>query len=220
VGWLALLVAWCASISIGLNSPALAAGPLAAVLLGPTWEPGVLSAARLRSATRFAVTVGLAAALVLVWGTARFCLIYRDGPYTEVNQPLDDVLAGGAGLRTNPRTFALMSDLKHAVSLTEGRPYAVVADFPAHWARAKQHNPLSIDWPQSTELNTPALRARVIGDLEALRAGGCIVAQNVAAGPFAERTKPIEDDSYYFVLTYVRTHFRKIAGTRWFDLYE
>jgi hypothetical protein len=220
IGWLALVVAWCASLSIGLNSPALAAGLLATVLLAPAWDFGITWSTRARAATRLAAAAGVAAAFVVVWGTARQCVIYRDGPATELTQPLDRVLPGGAGLRTNPQTFALMSDLALAVDRTRGT-HAVVADFPAYWVRAAQRNPVSIDWAQSTELNTPALKARVIGDLEALRGHGCIVAQKVAAGPFAESATPVAaDDSYYFVLSYVRTHFRRTGGTRWFDVYE
>ena len=220
VGMLALTVAWCASISIGWSSPALAAGPLAASLMASAWPAGTQADGRRASIRRWALGVGVAAAFAAIGSAARLDVIYRDGPATELSQSLDGIWPGGAGLRTNPQTSALISDLARAVSRTRGRTYAVVADFPGYWVKADQRNPLSIDWPQSTELGTPRLKSRVIADLEALRGRGCILVQKVVTARAAERFDPIEDESYYFIPFYVRSHFQRTGATRWFDIYE
>lgn len=224
LGFLALLTAWCASISIGVSSPALAAGALVAQLLAEARAGAGAATIEARPGRRRAaeilVAAGATAAVLLCWATARVAVIYRDGPATELTERLDGVFPGGAALRTNPRTRAVLADLDRAVSRVGDHPYAIVADYPGYWARAGQRNPLSIDWPQPTELNRPELKARVIDDLERLRGSGRIVVQKVPAGPMATTLDPIRDDSIYFVPAYVRGHFQRVDGTRWFDIYQ
>jgi hypothetical protein len=235
LAWLAVLVAWCAMISFGVNSPMLAAGALAVASLTLLAPLGVIAVApkvvtpqaridarraALASWTASWLRVLLACALLAVWGRARLEVIYRDRPARELVAPLDGVLQGGAGIFTNPDTRALLADLDRAVALTGGHPHAIVTDFAGYWVKARERNPLSIDWPQSVELGKPALQARVIAELEALRGHGFVIVQKYAAGPVAARFVPLVDRRYYFVPFYVREHFEKVGETVAFEIYR
>ena len=218
---IALLVAWCASISIGLNTPVLAAGILALVplvVLTQRDRPKPIRPAR--SATGTVLRLVVTVALCLIWINARLRVIYRDRPAAELTQRLDGVLPGGAGVRTNPETQALMSDLNRAVALAGERPYAIVADFAGYWVAAPQRNPLSIDWAQSVELSTPALRTQIERELAAFRGRGWVIVQKFEAGSAAVGARPLPAGQYYFVPAYVRTHFQRVRETAYFELYR
>jgi hypothetical protein len=77
---------------------------------------------------------------------------------------------------------------------------------------------LPIDWPQSIELNKPALVNRVIRDVEAHRGKLVFIVQRVSAYMLATGYVPLED-SNLTVMWYVRRHFTRKGETRFFDLY-
>lgn len=218
---LALLTAWIASLSLGYRTPALAAGPLAAFLLAGATEP-LRSPEQSRGSGRLALTTAaLAIALLSVWAVARRQHVYHDRPAHELTRRLDGVLPGGRFLRTNANTWAVMADLRRAVELTRGRPYAIVADFAGYWVRAPQRNPLPIDWPQTLELCQPPLLQRVTRALEARRGHGVVIVQKVYAADLAQGFVPIgKGNSYYYVIDYVRSMFQKSGETTWFEIYE
>jgi hypothetical protein len=221
-GTLALVTAWSASISVGYNTPALAAGPLAAHFLERALRPGRAGGVSSRRSRLLSLTgVGVACAFALVWITARLHHIYRERPASELTCRLDDVLPGGRLLRTNRNTYQLLADLRRAVAGTGGRPHAIVVDFPGYWAKAPERNPLSVDWPQPVELNQRSLMMRVIGDLEALRGRGRVIVQKVYVFDVANRFVPLDNHRpYNIVATYVRQRFRKTGETDWFEIYE
>lgn len=217
-GAIVLAVAWCTSISIGMNTPALAAGGLAVFMLvagtptmsrtGPNWRAQAV------------VSLLTLAAITFLWVHARRDRIYRDRPAANLSASLDGVLAGGRGLVTNPNTAELMVDLRSAIELARGRPVAIVVDFPAYWVRSAGRNPLSIDWPQGIELNRPELRARVIDDLERLRGRGVIIVQKHDTATAPRGFQPTADSDDYFLIAHVRDRFRRMGGTAHFDLYK
>lgn len=215
LGVIALVTAWCTSISVGMNTPALAAGTLAIHLLAVATP-----APERRGRAGAALTLALFAAVTVPWCGARLTRIYRDRPAAELTAPLDGTLAGGRGLVTNARTAEVMKDLQRAIALAGDRPVAVVADFPAHWVRAPAPNPLSIDWPQGIELNRPELRARVAADLEQLRGRGVIIVQRHHTATLAHGFVPTPDSREYALIGHVRERFRRTGGTAHFDLHE
>lgn len=215
---LVLAVAWCASISIGLNTPALAAGLLALVPLVTLAS----SAHPSRDARAWTNATRAAAALLVLgtWAHARLEVIYRDRPASELTSRLDGVLPGGAGIVTNARTAALLADLDRAVAATHGRPYAIVCDFAAWWAKAPARNPLPVDWAQAVELPTPALEQRVIAALEAQRLVGVVLVQKRASFRVADDVRAPATGRYYAIADWVRGHFTKAGETAEFELYR
>jgi hypothetical protein len=134
---------------------------------------------------------------------------------------LDGVLAGAAGVRTNPNTFEVLSDLRGLVDQLNGRRYALVVDFPGWWAKSAQANPSPTDWPQSIELCTEGLQDRFSSRMVALRGNTVFVVQKVQATTLADGFIPVGNDNlYYGAAVWIRHTFRKVGETRFWDLYE
>jgi hypothetical protein len=221
-GALVLLVAWSGSVSLGYKSPALLSGALATYLLGGVLAPLRAGEGRKRSRGLQWAVAALAGLLGVEWGAARLVNIYCERPAWELVRPLDRVLAGASHLRTNPRTYALMADLSEAIRRTNGRTVAIVPDCTAYWVKAEQRNPLSISFVNSWELPTPGLYERIVRDLESLRGHGSILVNKIDAYRLArEGFIPLGNDEWFYpIVGHVRSNFRKIGETRWFEIYE
>jgi hypothetical protein len=209
---LALLAVWSASISVGYATPALGAAALA---------PLIVFFHRSRPATtaRRAVAVALGAAALVALPFARLGHIYRELPAPRLTRALDGVFPGAAGIRTNPNTGWFLDDLRAAVDRDPERPFAIIPDVPGYWARARQRNPLPIDWPQSTELATPDLTGRVIASLESQRGRLRVLVQKVEARFLAERFVRLRVRDYP-VVEHVQRHWTRVGETDFFEIYE
>jgi len=216
---LAVLLALVTTVSIGLDSPVLAAGPLAVAILALAFGvPDGESRPALRP-MRQALLIATALVGLVCWGVGRAHIVARDRPMSELHAPIGDVMPGTTGLKTNPDTRAFLEDLAHAVARVHGRRVAILPDLAAYWVRSPQRNPLSIDWPQETELATPALEARVCHDLESQRGTLVVLVQKVSAATIAYGWRPL-GESHYGVVRFVRSRFRKVGETAFFDVYE
>lgn len=214
-----LCLAWSTSISAGHNTPALVAGPLAAVLMlwgrssaegrpavrGPRWSAALLG-----------LTV---AAVVPAFAHARRAYVYRDRPAAELVHPLDGVFPGARGIRTSARTFAFLRDLRSAVALAKGARYAIVPDLAGYWVDVKDHNPLPVCWATKPELNDPTLLARAESALEAGRGRLVVIVQKVNAGLLSDGFFPVPDEPETLV-PLVRRRFERFAETEYFELYR
>lgn len=237
-GLLIIFTAWCTSISIGYRTPALATGPLILFLVACGWSscqvPGEQKVPYRSKSSLFYrffhpnvlrkfinVQVILLVAISLVaFGMARENHIYREQSASHLNQDLGDVLPGARLIRTNDNTYSFLMDLQDAKNMvkSEGKNYCIIPDVAANWVRSLQRNPLSIDWPQETELGNQELVDRVVGDLEADRGRVIVIVQKYEANELASGLAPLSDS--YAVVHYVRSNFRKVGETRFFELYE
>lgn len=218
----ALGTAWCASISIGYNTPALMNGPIALLLLGIArehrrsegWE-------RARAAEAFALALLLGASLY-GFVHARLRFVYEDRAAFALDRSLDGVFPGADGLRTNENTYAFLADLTDAIAIAGEREFAILPDFSAYWASARRRNPLPIDWPHGGELAAnETSRARVLAALREGRAKGRVaIVQKIAPYTLAYNARPLMGGGYHKVVETVRREFRKIAETDFFEVYE
>lgn len=223
---LAALTAWSASLSYGYNTPALATGPLAVVMLGfvhPSARRGAAfgdDAAR-RIGVSWSVAVMALAALVSInhW-IARHDFVYLDRPSAELVAPLDGVFAGAQGISTNARTAAFLVDLDRAIGLAAGRPVVILPDLAAYWVTAETPNRLPIDWPLGDILIAPVLIDRVTQTIGAQRAEIVVIVQKVRANALARDFVPLPDSHRYVVVRHVRETYDEVAETRFFTLYE
>lgn len=220
-GLLALLIVWASAISIGYNTPALGAGILAIVLVAYIYR----SSNRLPYAA-WQRWLPLSAGLVLVcvgifqFNTTRQTLIYREQPAQQLTAPLDGILIGGRGIKTNSNTAAFLQDLNTAISQTNGTRYAIVPDLAAYWVQAPHPNPLPIDWTLFIELNNPLLIERVTGALNQERGSFVIIAQKVQAESLAQGFFPFANPAYSPIANAVRKTFQPLGATRFFELYH
>jgi hypothetical protein len=213
-----IVVAWASAISVAVNYPALAAGILWCamfVALFPEWR-GILR----RPALRSAVALASLALVAVCFHLGRTQRIYRDLPASELSASLDAILSGAAGIRTNPRTAAMLADLRDvATSATQsGRAVAILPDCAAWWIRSPQRNPLPVAWDNEVELPTAALRQRAIEAIASQRGHLTILVTRFETDSLAGTPLPLKPR--YPATQFVRTHWRKAGQSPFFELYE
>lgn len=218
-GSMVALLAWSASLSLGYKTPALASGLLITFLFSFVYERIAWNGLYWRP------LAALAAALIVMpaFHYTRTHSIYREQPASQLTYSLDGVLPGARLIRTNPNTYAFLTDLNVAIekAATNGLPYAILPEIAAYWVKAEQSNPLPIDWAKTTELSTKPLVERVIQSLERQRSKQVVLVQKVTANALQDGFHPLEGRGRKFaVATYVETHFEKIDETQYFDLYR
>lgn len=217
IGLIAVAVGWCTALSIGYNTPALAAG-LAATLLLQFWFP------RPGSPPKFGWTAGILVGIVGVWclwafDQTRMKFVYLERPANELTWSLDGVLPGGAGLRTDRNTYLVLRDLR-ALTAVGGGQYAILPDFAGYWPAADQPNPLPIDWSQWIELGSPALRARAIAAMNAHRGRLTFIVAKFETSSLAKGFTPATTSFRYPLAAYARTHYTKVGETPYFEIYR
>lgn len=237
-GVMLLIVAWSVSLSIGYNTPALAMGPLVLFLVGcaisscpapvGSRESGRLNwSVLVRPLTRLSVRnhINILAVLLLIgtlitFSIARLTYIYREMPASHLTYDLGEVLLGGKLIKTNHNTYLFLKDLEVARDIAKDKEkgYAIIPDVAANWIKSSQPNPLSIDWPQSTELGRQELEDRIIGDLERHRGGLIVIVQKYQASSLNSGFSPLSDR--YHIVQYVQSHWSKTGETQFFELYE
>ena len=218
-GVVVALLAWSVSISRGYNYPVLGAGILLTFVFGLTYRQ--LPKTQLRGEA-FALLVAALLTLVVFHHTRAYH-IYRDWQASQLTHPLGDVLPGARHIRTNPNTYSFLADLNTAIRLVDTNKfkYAIVPQVAVHWVRARQANPLPIDWAQGGELNTPVLLGRELRAIERQRSQTVILVQKVNASMLSWGFYPIRtNDSWNAVVGYARTHLKKIGETKYFELYR
>lgn len=214
-GALAVTVAWAASISVGYNTPALAAGLLAAYLLLEAWR-GLEALQLVRVA--YLAPVGVAA--ILAWTGAvgvRHQHIYRDAPASQLVYDLGGIFPGAAGIKTNATTYAVAADLQRAIELTAGQRYAIMPEFAAYWVQADQENPLPLDWLYWLEMNDPRLRDRILWQMDAQRGSLVVLVQKVSAAALPGLAPPAGDP---WITSHVQATWTPVAETEYFVLYQ
>lgn len=237
-GTLAVGAAWCTSLSIGWNSPALATGPLILFLIATVpfscslvsedktlnssknslirW---ILSLKNVRHIINILLIIVTVSSLI-AFGIVRQEYIYREQPASHLTYDLGDVLPGAKGIKTNKNTYDFLKDLQNAKNIAEemGKKYCIIPDVAANWVKDSQSNPLPSDWPQNTELGRKELLDRAIGDLEKMRGTIIVIVQKYEAASLAGGFVSLGDS--YKIVNYVHSHFYKIGETQYFELYE
>ena len=211
----AVMIGWCTSISVGYNTPALAAGVSVVFLLTLQHRSPVSPA--------FLVPV-LTLCLIVVttanYWQARHKHIYLDADSAQLTEDAADLLPGLQRIRTGPNTAAFLRDLKLAVTLAGDRPYAIIPDLAAYWVKAGVRNPLPMDWPLGDILIRDDLIERFTNALPGSERQQVVIVQKVRANALARGFLALPDSQRYVVATYARTHLKKIGETKFFELYE
>jgi hypothetical protein len=221
IALIALLLAWSSSLSIGYNMPILASGQLLSVLLAFSYPFFKDELEKHFNRPIYTVTLfGLTAIVLLFFGLARFHSIYREDVGLNLTENLDAVLPGGKGIRTNENTFSFLNDLREAarVSQTFGATYTILPDCAGWWVKSQETNPISIDWPQDTELSSTESVDRVVKELESMRKSNIIIVQKFEANKLAGGFFPLGKG--YSVVNYVRDNFSLVYETPYFLLYR
>lgn len=216
-GILILSIAWCASISRGYGTPALASGPL--ILFFTAY--GLSAQKKLIRRMKFNFTlISLSLIILAAFAVTRISHIYWEQPAGNLNYNIGNVLEGGNLIKTNINTFHFLEDLEAAKKIVkdEGKEYSIIPDVPANWIKSSQPNPLSIDWVQIIEKVNRELADRVIADLEKHRGSTIVIVQKYTARLLASGFSALPES--FVVVNYVRSNFTKIKETQFFELYR
>lgn len=211
---LAAALGWCASISVGYNTPALGCGAAGALLLGfggSAWPKGA-------HAYRVALVV-LAVLAGAAMYQARHRFVYRDLPADLQYADLGPVFPGGRGIRTNAETAALLADLRVAIATAGSTRYAVIPDLAAHWVRADRPNPLFADWPFTVELSNPKHFLRVLDDFHHGRGKLVVIIQKYRADVLPQGRVAFSGVPYDIV-DLAKRMLTKTGETEFFELYR
>jgi hypothetical protein len=216
-------LAWSASISIGYPTPVLATGALACVLgVSTLGALGGLAANAGAHARRFGWIFAVILALFAGWRstTLRMKHIYRERSLAELRVPLDGILAGGRGLRTNPRTADYLRDLNDLVASLEGRDYALLPGVAAHWIRSRQKNPLLLDWEDPVELPTRRAQQRAANAVARLHGRAVVIVSKTNPDSLAFGAHAPTVIAPNGALAEVLAHWTRAKETRYFAIYE
>ena len=211
----------CSAISRGYQTPAHVAGPLAIVLaLG---VPGLFDPPSRPQAMRagFACAVAVLLFVGPRWWSGRRDHLVHELTAPSLTRDLSGVLPGGAGIRTDENTFALLQDLRETVDRQRGSRYAIIVDVPGWWACARQRNPLPTDWPQAIELPTEALQMRFSASVIAQRADLAVLVQRSYVVRAAEGFVPLDmNNPYYGAAIWVTRTLQRESETRYWGVYR
>lgn len=214
-------LAWAALISSGYNQPSLTAG----VLLVVVWQLAAHLAQRPSFTHRIpSITVGaVVAVLAIALWHARREYPYMEKPARELTYDAGPVLRGASGLRTQLLTHDALLELQSLTDAFEqqGRPYAILTDYSAHWVRSTQRNPLVCEWPQSTELaRNPDLYQRVAAGLGRLPPTTVLIVQRHITGLHYLGLVPLSvSPEFYTLQDLVASHSRLLSSGHFFQLY-
>lgn len=216
-GLVIVAVVWCTALSIGYNTPALAAGLLVVFLL-VLFFPDPESS---RAVKWTPAAIVMIVTVISLWkfDEARLKFVYLERPASELKWRLDGILPGGAGLLTDQNTYHVLKDLQAATVAAGGR-YAIQPDFSGWWVKSDQANPLPIDWAQWIELGSPQLKSRAIRAMNAQRGELTIIVAKYETAALAKRLAPSPNSFRFPLAAYARTHYAKVGETSYFELYR
>ncbi|MCG3135073.1 MAG: hypothetical protein HMLKMBBP_02576 [Planctomycetes bacterium] len=212
-GALVFSLAWTVSVSVGWNSPGFGTGACA------VWLLVVACAGSGRSTLIAACAAGVAA--LAAFHPARTRKIYRDRPAAELTVPLDGILPGAAGIRTNPETAAMLAELRDTAARTEG-PVTVLPDLAAFWIRSERRNPLPIDWPFGFELGSPAVRARYREALDRSRGTVTVLLTKYRTEDLAWTRRPVPSsrEDWWPIPPWIRSGWTKTGEGAFFETWR
>lgn len=208
LNFLVLLLAWSASVSIGLNTPVLLACALFLMVMN-TWNDE-------KHSTWLAMAS--LAILLLPYHYGRRHFIYRDLNASRLEYHLGDVMPGAQGIYTNKRTYDLHSDLDSIARTSE--KLALLPYGGAYWATNSKPNPSLIHWTSGIELQNLDVRSRFIKQLDEQRGDLKVLIPKYDVVRLAEGRKPFPIQKHYPVSEYISINWEKVSETSYFFIYE
>jgi hypothetical protein len=151
-----IIISWCSSISLGVNSPVFTVGLLAGTLL-------VLIIYLIKNLdlklhyfnerifVRLSVVTIAVFIIVAIYGQRK--VNYYDLPSGELKHSLDEIIEGFGGVRSNSLTYEyyqnLMSIYNHYPGMKDN--FVILPNNAAIYPLLKSRNPFPVDWMQHDE---------------------------------------------------------------------
>lgn len=211
---LCLLLAWCVSISVGYNTPALFLGGCLSL-----WSYLLLVDSNdSYPVLKYSSYVLLLGSIIIFYHT-RTTIIYRDTAASKLSYRLDGIVKGASGIYTSKNTYAVLKELD---SLKRANPCLVaLPDFTACSILQSNTSLIKTEWPNRTEVPNKKILQKVVEDLDKdTRTLIAIPKYNTAflsVGIF--KAEPAVSGKYLF-MDYVQSNYNRLISTTYFDLYQ
>jgi hypothetical protein len=218
-GLIIILISWSCSLSIGYNSPVFGSGLLITYTIAITFKLLPCNLEKLKAIT----STIIALTSITSFHYIRTNHIYRDMPAIHLSSKLDAVLPGGENILTNEITNAFLNELDSFINEVNesGLDFAIIPSVAGYWVNSAQRNPIPIDWPQGTELNSTVLKERVYNSIIRNRNRQMVIVQKVNAGELSKGIIEINlNDPYYETVKYVKENLTKVSQGKFFELYK
>jgi hypothetical protein len=148
---IAIILAWCVSISVGYNTPAL--------FLGSVFTLIIIKLTHEKLAVVFKWNYGLILIILIIFCVIRETNLYRDKKINDCDYNLDGIVDGACGIRTNLNTYKVLVELN---LLKKKHPkIIVVPDFTACNILHSQESKILTEWPNKTEIPNEKILQKV-----------------------------------------------------------
>jgi hypothetical protein len=208
------LLAWCVSISVGYNTPALFLGGCLALWLYLLLVDSKESSPVLN----YSSCVLLLASFIIFYHT-RTAIIYRDASLSMLTYRLDGIVEGASGIYTNKNTYAVLKELD---SLKSTNPDLIaLPDFTACSILQSNTSAIKTEWPNRTEIPNKKILQKVIHELE--KDSSVILAIPKFNTAFLSIGLFKIDQGItgrYLFMDYVYANYIRFTSTAYFDLFR
>ena len=205
---IALMLAWCVSVSVGYNTPALFLGGCFSMI-------AVISIQNQLEQKHPASLIALLFLAVLFY-FVRTINIYRDLPCMRLTHKLDGIVEGAAGIRTNTNTFLVLKELD---SLKHQIPnLVVIPDFTACNILHSHQSKLLTEWPNKTEIPNNKILEKVISKIKQDSTLMFAIPKYQTALLKDGFTEFPQQGMNYPIIKFVKENYSQSRSTKYFEL--
>jgi len=205
-------LAWCVSISVGYNSPALFLGAILTLMF--ICQSNVHGYTKLVNA--YLLFILLQSSLIFYY--VRNHNIYRDAAKPSLAYKLDGLVEGAYGIKTNINTFKVLVELD---ILKKKYPEAIVIpDFTACHIQKSHLSKIATEWPNKTEIPNQQILNFVLKNFVNDTSMILIPKYNLAKLSTGFEAVPKNKSGEFLILTYVYNHYKKTGESNYFEFYK
>lgn len=206
--FIALLLAWCVSISVGYNTPALFVGGIISLLFFYVLDSDENEFYRI-----------LYTALIVCLPTfyiVRTDNIYRDSSTKNLTHKLDNIVEGATGIYTNKNTFLVLQELDSLKKTIHN--LVVIPDFTACNILHSHQSKILTEWPNKTEIPNDKILKKITYKIK--NDSTLVFAIPVfQTALLKDGFTPQENSGLnYPIIKFVKENYQKRSYTRYFEL--
>lgn len=213
LSFITLLLAWCVSISVGYNTPALfLGGCLTWCLFNYNKFEFLEETPKIYQIQN----ITFALILLVLFVYTRYNNIYRDSNLKHLTFKLDNIVEGASGIYTNKNTYDVLQELD---SLKKSTPHLVVIpDFTACNILHSHQSKILTEWPNKTEIPNDKILKKITSQLN--NDSTLIFAIPVFQTALLKDGFTLQKNRglNYPIVRFVKEHFQRVNYSNYFEL--
>ncbi|HNI32684.1 MAG TPA: hypothetical protein PK628_07110 [Chitinophagales bacterium] len=207
--FIALIIAWSVSISVGYNSPALFAGGMISILIFVHFNS-------LKNRIQNKILLLFLLVGISIFYFVRTNNIYRDMPKKYLHYKLDNLVEGAHGIYTNKNTYSVLLELDSLKKTTQN--LVTVPDFTACNVLHSHQSKILTEWPNKTEIPNEKILGKVTSkiknDTALLFAIPIFQTALLKDGFSPQENKGLS----YPIIKFIKENYRKTSFTDYFEI--